>query len=376
MISLNWVQVNAWRISQHYLTHRLPHGGFIQVIRQTLGVHAQVMSAAEMAIAARVDGLSPQDIQSALWQERSLVKAWMMRQTLHLVSAADFPLYIAARRLTDINWPELFRRNGIDRPTFDAYLEISPEVLTGEPLTRQQFIQQVSERINSPELHNFLVSGSWGTAFKPLAWRGELCFGPGNGQNATFVKPRGWIGSWQEIDPEIALQEVLRRYLLVYGPARVRNFQVWWWMSGTAAKKAFNSIANETEEVEVEGWRSIALKATLDSMQEMEPTGEVHLLPPFDVYTVGSARGKNLEQLITLEHQKEVYRPQGWVSAVVLVDGFIKGIWEYKVQRSTSSIMVNMFATLTKKIKEGIAAEAERLGKFLNTPVVLEFEQP
>ncbi|HSB64970.1 MAG TPA: winged helix DNA-binding domain-containing protein [Anaerolineales bacterium] len=376
MISLNWGQVNAWRISQHYLTQRLPNGDFIQATRQTLGVHAQVMSAAEMAIAARVDGLSPQDIQSALWQTRSLVKTWMMRQTLHLVPTADFPLYIAARQSTDINWPEIFRRNGIDRPTFDAYLEISPEVLTGEPLTRQQFIEQVSERVNSPELHNYLVSGSWGTAFKPLAWRGELCFGPGNGQNATFVKPRDWIGSWQEIDPETALQEVLRRYLMVYGPARIRNFQVWWWMSGVAAKKAFDSIADETEEVEVEGWRSIALKATLNPIQEMEPTGEVHLLPPFDVYTVGSARGKDLEQFIALEHQKEVYRPQGWVSAVVLVDGFIRGIWEHKIQKSKTTVSVNLFSSLANAAREKIAIEADRLGKFLNTRVILEFIQP
>jgi hypothetical protein len=376
MTTLTWGQVNLWRLSQQLLSRRLKRADFLQAVRQPLGIHAQLMSAAELAIGARVDGLSPQDVQSALWQERSLVKAWLMRQTLHLVPAADFPLYIAARRITDINWPKLFATQGINQATFEAYMAATPEILNSQPLTRQQFIQALDERLHSPELHTFLVNGSWGTAFKPLAWRGELCFGPGNGQNATFVSPRDWIGSWQEIDPETALEEVARRYLMVYGPARVRNFQVWWWMSGIAAKRAFNAIADETEEVEVEGWRSIALKVTLNPMQELKPTGEVHLLPPFDVYTVGLTHGKALERLIAQENQKKVYRPQGWVSAVVLVDGFIKGTWEHKVQSSKATISINLFSTPNNEIREKLAAEAERLGKFLNTPINLEFIQP
>jgi hypothetical protein len=146
-------------------------------------------------------------------------------------------------------------------------------------------------------------------------------------------------------------------------------------MSGVAAKKAFNSIADETEEVDVEGWRAIALKSAVQVMRELEPSGEVHLLPAFDVYTVGLARGKELEKLLALEHQKKIYRPQGWVSAVVLVDGFIRGTWEYKAQRSKTTISVNLFSSLTEGIQEKIAAEADRLGKFLNTNVELECAQ-
>ena len=175
------------------------------------------------------------------------------------------------------------------------------------------------------------------------------------------------------VDPEAALQETVRRYLMVYGPTKPRNFQVWWWMSGSAAKNAFNSIADETEEVDVEGWRATALKATIRPMLELEPIGQVHLLPSFDAFTVGLARGKNLERLITLEHERKVYRLQGWVSAVVLVNGFIKGTWDHKVQRSKTSVTVNLFSSISNEVKEGIANEAERLGKFLNTTVQLEF---
>ncbi len=375
MVSLTWGQVNAWRLSQQGLSHRWMAADIQQAVRQTMGIHAQVMSAAEMAISARVDAISPQAVQSALWQERSLVKTWLMRQTLHLVTADDFPLFIAARRITDINWPTLFNRNGIDRATYDSYIAVAPEILGNGPLTRRQFVQALDERLKSPELHTFLVKGSWGQAFKPLAWKGELCFGPGNGQNATFVRPSSWIGGLPETNPEAALQEIVRRYLRAYGPARPRNFQWWWWTSSVAVKKAFNSIADEIEEVEVEGWRAITLKAAIPSIMEIQPAGDVRLLPSFDAYIVGTARGKDLERLISMQHQKKVYRQQGWVSAVVLVNGFIKGIWEYKTAGSQFSVTINLFSSVSHTVKQGITQEAERLGKFLNCKLLVEFNQ-
>jgi hypothetical protein len=376
MQSLTWGQVNLWRLSQHGLAQRSPRRELVEAVSRTMGVHAQVMSAAEMAIAARVNDLSSQDIQAALWHDRSLVKTWMMRLTSHLIPTVEFPIYIAARRITDINWPSLFGKEGIDRATLDAYLAAAPEILARGPLTRRQFIEAISANIKSSEFRDFLMKGSWGMAFKPLALHGDLCYGPNDGQDTTFIHPRAWIGDWQDLDPETSLQAILRHYLQVYGPARPRNFQVWWWMSGIAAKNAFNAITGETEQVEVDGWRAIALKSTIQSMRDLEPSGEVHLLPAFDVYTVGLARGKDLERLLALENQKKVYRQQGWVSAVVLVDGFIKGTWEYKLQRSTTTLSVTLFSPLINGSYEKLAVEADRLGKFLNSKIELEISPP
>ena len=102
MLSLSWQQAYAWRLLQHCLTQRLISQDFINAVRRAGGVQAQVMSTAELAIGARVDGLSPQDVQSALWKDCSLIKTWAMRAALHLIPARDFPLYVAARRQSGI----------------------------------------------------------------------------------------------------------------------------------------------------------------------------------------------------------------------------------------------------------------------------------
>src|SRR5689334_20323928 len=96
MISLTWEQVQAWRLEQQCLAPRLGQPDFIKAAERVLGVQAQVMSAAELAIGAQVDGLTRSDVQRALWQDRTLVKTWAMRGTIHLFAAEDLPLVVAA----------------------------------------------------------------------------------------------------------------------------------------------------------------------------------------------------------------------------------------------------------------------------------------
>jgi len=59
-------------------------------------LHAQLMSSAELTAWARVEGLDRDAIRRALWEERTLVKTWAMRGTLHLLPAHELPLWHAA----------------------------------------------------------------------------------------------------------------------------------------------------------------------------------------------------------------------------------------------------------------------------------------
>ena len=93
---LGWAQVAAWRAARHHLGERAPAGAMLEVAARIAGVHAQVLSSAELTLWARVDGLAPDTVRQALWSERSLVKTWAMRGTLHLLPAAEFPLWQAA----------------------------------------------------------------------------------------------------------------------------------------------------------------------------------------------------------------------------------------------------------------------------------------
>src|SRR5947209_17446590 len=99
-IGLSKPQVNSWRLSRHHLAKRARREQIEEVVSDLCGVQAQVLSYAALAIWARVEGITMQDVQDALWKSRSVVKTWCMRGTLHLLAASDLPIYVAARKTT------------------------------------------------------------------------------------------------------------------------------------------------------------------------------------------------------------------------------------------------------------------------------------
>src|SRR5689334_18447124 len=199
MMSLTWEQIHAWRLEQQCLMPRLDRRNFVGAVERMLGAQAQVMSAAELSIGARVDGLKRVDVQRALWQGRTLVKTWAMRGTIHVFAAEDLPLVVAARtaaggrhRLND------FLQFGFTEAQYDEFLRMVPEGLGEEPMTREALASGVAERMNTPAVGRALMTTSWGTLWKPSMYKGELCFGPSEGRTNTFVNPRKWLKEWKE----------------------------------------------------------------------------------------------------------------------------------------------------------------------------------
>src|SRR5688500_4968090 len=104
MTSLTWKQVHRRRLARNHLLERAPPERLLDVVRDVCCVHAQLMTAAELAIAARVRGVTRVDVHDALWARRTLVKTWILRGTLHLQAADELPLWLAARRTEPPYW--------------------------------------------------------------------------------------------------------------------------------------------------------------------------------------------------------------------------------------------------------------------------------
>jgi hypothetical protein len=199
-----------------------------------------------------------------------------------------------------------------------------------------------------------------------------MCFGPSAGRTNTFVNPRKWLSAWQEWDPQEAQQEITRRYLRTYGPATPGEFGFWWNGGGTTfGQKMFAALGEEVETVDVAGWKATALRSTLEALAIMKAGHSVRLLPMFDVYVLTQSR--NFEPLLAPEHKGKVFRPAAWVSAVVLVDGKIEGVWEYETRKDQTRVQVRMFTPPAEQVRQGIAAEAKRLESFLATQVAVQF---
>lgn len=153
MLKLTWPRVAAWRVRRHYLDQRLPAGNMLAVASRLCGLHAQVLSSAVLTLWARVEELDRYAVQRALWQDRTLVKTWAMRGTLHLVPSDDLPLWHAAlttsRRYSK---PGLWRRFGLTLEELDRLTESIGDALNGAVMTREELAQRVGQLTGSRKL--------------------------------------------------------------------------------------------------------------------------------------------------------------------------------------------------------------------------------
>ena len=358
--NLSWAQVHSFRVARHHLAERAPKKDLVRVVGDIGGVQAQVMSAAELQVAVRAD-CRVEDVRTALWKDKKLVKTWLMRATLHLVPARDLPLYTAAMgsygiRNTNawLKWMQITERE------LNDVIDAIGEALDGQALTREELIARVAK--GRSERIQLAMKSGWGGILKPVARKGLLCFGPSRGQSVTFVRPQQWLGSWRDIDPDTGLAEVARRYLRAYGPATKNDFTRWWGQWPRVGITAWAALAKELVPVSVEGRRADILADDLDRIAHETGEPTVRLLPSFDPYLMGHS---SRDHLFDNQHRARVSRTAGWISAVVLVDGRVVGTWTHEVVKGSLAITVEPFRKLSPSTLKEVRARAHSIAEAL-----------
>ncbi|MDQ3930434.1 MAG: winged helix DNA-binding domain-containing protein [Chloroflexota bacterium] len=372
MRTLGWEEVCARRLARQHLIGRAQPAQIGDVVSRVCGAQAQIITAAELTIGARVDGVTQQDVREELWERRGLVKTYGPRETLHLLPANELPLWMAAMRgreaLKEAQW---YEASGLEPEQAEALLVAIGEALDGRCLTREELAAEVSSRVG-PWAREKLAS-TWGELLPPAAYMGRLCFGPSQGSKVTFVRTDQWTNTWEELEPDTALVEVLRRYLRAYGPATYQDFARWFWLRPEQARRLMDSIAGELEEVEVEGNRAYILAR--EAHAPLAPqTRAVRLLPQYDCYVLG---GVPRERLVPEAARKRISahgrgRFEGAVGLpVLLVDSVVAGIWERHVQSKRVELKVEAFVQLTPLQRTELEEEASRIGGFLGVASTL-----
>ncbi|MFC4061117.1 winged helix DNA-binding domain-containing protein [Planomonospora corallina] len=357
---MTWPQVLAWRLRRQFVD---PPGGpdAVSVVRRLTGVQAQVASSAALAVAVRQADPRRDEIDEALWRDRTLVKTWAARGTLHLVPAGDLPVHAAVlgsfRHWEKGSWQ---RGHGVTAEETAALVEAVPEALSGRTLTREELVEAVLEITGDAHLKEALASG-WGALLKPLGFLGELCYGPPREGRVTFARPRDHVPGWPAALPAAreAGPALVRSFLGAHGPATPETFDTWLYRG--AARKAllrgwFRDLAPELAEVEVEGRPMVVLAGHLDELAATPPAEGVHLLPGFDQYILGAPR--DLEPLLPAPARPKVSRAAGWISPVVVHRGRVAGVWEAK----NGEVAVELFEDVPAA---ALAAETERVRALL-----------
>ncbi|MFQ5985919.1 MAG: winged helix DNA-binding domain-containing protein [Thermoplasmata archaeon] len=369
-IELSSAEVTAFRVRHHHLRQRAPRDHVPDVARDVGGIQAQVETAARASLWARVRALTPQDIERALWEDRTLVKVWVMRGTVHLLPADDLGVYLAGLRREGLfRERQWMRRYGLSEEDLGRMPRAAEEALASGPLTRRELGEAVVERVG--ERARKWVEHGYGGVVRLATIEGKVCFGPNRGQEITFVLLDDWLGQRPTSPPEEAETELLYRYLHAYGPATPQDFSAWSGMRMGLIRGIWERAGDDLQAVMVDGKEAYLLATELDEFRtEPEAEPSIRLLPYFDVYLLGH---KDKGHLVDPTHYKRVYRKAGWISQVVLVEGRVAGVWTQKGGRKRLTVRVEPFGSLDGAVRRVVKAEATDLGRFLGRETEIVF---
>jgi hypothetical protein len=362
--TLNWRQISAFRLARHNLLA----GGArdpVAVSHAICGVQAQLMGSAHLAVWARVHDLRPADITSALNKARSLVKTLCMRRTLHLVPSDEFPVYISA--LKPSRMAALMRvmsRFGITQKDVDRLNRAVVDALSSGPMTRAELYALVRPRMNQ-KIKAWMERVA--SPFSPTLTEGLICYGPESGRETTFVRVDKWLPRVEAISEREAKRILFSRYLGAYGPATLQDLAYWSGMSMKEAREALALLDGDLTEVQVVDRPGLILSRDYEELIEGGPAKDsVRLLPGFDPYLLGHS---DKTPLVSPDDYKRVYRNQGWITPVVLVNGKVAAIWFSNRRGRLLSIEVEPLRKLPKRTCALIEKEAASLGTFLESQV-------
>ncbi|MFF3992624.1 winged helix DNA-binding domain-containing protein [Streptomyces cyaneofuscatus] len=342
-VTVTWPEANARRLDRQHLSGPVPGLSPADAVGAMLGTHAQVLSAAELSVGLRGAGLTRTDVRTALWADdparRTLVKTFGPRGTVHLLPAADLPLWTGALSAVPTG-PNPFPKDA--RMTPDQVEEVVAAIgaaLTGAELTVDELSEEVVAR-TGPWAGDLVMPGfqemwpRWRQVLHLAGHRGVLAYAPNRGRRATCTNP----GYTPLPGPE-AQAELVERYLYAYGPATPAHFARWLAAPKRWAEGLFVSLASagSIEEVAFED-AGPAWVVAGDTAFPAGPVRGVRLLPYFDAFAIASQPRERLFPGRAFE--RALGGGQAGNYPVLLVDGTVAGVWHQR--RSGKRITVTV----------------------------------
>ncbi|MET9763839.1 winged helix DNA-binding domain-containing protein [Streptomyces sp. NPDC006372] len=401
-VRITWEAAGARRAGRQFLSGPAGSGTPVaEVVGAMRGAHAQVPSAAEVSVGMRATGVTRADVRAALRDERSLIKTYGPRGTIHLLPAHELPLWSAALTAVPTGRSPFPPDVRLTEEQAAQVVAAIGDALDGRYLTLDELTEEVVAR-TGPWAGDRVMPAfqdmwpRWRQVMHRAGWAGTLCFGPNRGRKVTYTQPPreeweegeqweggegggGAAGSGGEAAaapdrgsgtaPGAALGTFVRRYLHAYGPATPQHFARWLAAPPGWAMALFGELADSgrIEEVDFEG--TPAWVAAGDTEFPDGPARGVRLLPYFDAYVIA---GQPRERLFPGKaYQRALGGGQAGNYPVLLVDGVVAGVWHQRRRGRRTTVTVEPLVRLTARQQRELGEQAERVGEVLEAAAEL-----
>jgi hypothetical protein len=320
-------------------------------VSRIVAVQAQEPASPYIALWNRLVGLDPADLDAA-FVDRNVVKASLIRLTLHAVHAEDYPAFhnamrssLRASRLLD----RRYTTSGLSVADADALL---PHLL------------KFASRPRSKADIEALLAKRLGDRTNPRAWWALKTYAPlhhaPTGQPWSFGTRASFIAAPPDPASESAVESVQRlvlRYLEGFGPASVADFAQFTMLRRPVTVDALRALGDKV--VELEGPNGVRLFDVPGGPIPAEDTAAPpRLLPMWDSILLAYA---DRSRVIPADYRRLVIHQNGDVLPTLLVDGHVAGVW----RPAEGGIEATAFHRLSREAWKGLAQEAAALVAFL-----------
>jgi len=328
--------------------------GVEEVIARLAGMQAQEPRPPFTGLWSRIEGFRREALLDAL-RERRVVRATLMRGTLHLMTAEDYAsLRGALQPGLDLGGMAILgeRAAGIDPAAVAA---AAAPLFRERPRTFTEVRDALSRAF--PGVADERAMGYIARTRLPLVVAPDEAAEWGFRPDPAFTDAEAWLGRPVSADP--APDALVLRYLAAFGPATPADFQAWSGLKG--AKAAFVQLADRLAVLTDERGRTLYDLPDAPRPPEDAPA-PARLVADFDNLILSHA---DRTRIIADEHRPLVVSRNLRVAPTFLVDGFVAGTWKLAATRKAATVTLSPFAALPAAAREELAAEAGALARFL-----------
>jgi hypothetical protein len=332
--------------------------GIVPAVERLAALQAQWSPSPYIALWSRLADFRHAKLWTAI-ERHEVIRARLMRGTLHLVSARDFYAYaVATQDLQRGAWNRLQVGRGVD-PKEVATLAIA---FARKPRPKEEVLAHLRSR----------TGGSLGGPFNWLVWRfvsahADLVTAPPGGHweyggtDAPYVAARHWIARGERPSEEDALETLVRRYLAAFGPATVADVAKFAGQVPPRVRPTLERLGPRLRRFSDEEGRLL-----YDLPRGPRPDGDlaapVRFLPRYDELLISY---QHRDRVIAPAHRRAVYTKNAIVEAVFMVDGFAAGTWSLVRAKNEALLRASPFARLAPRDRVAVEAEAYALLAFL-----------
>ena len=358
---MSWSQALAWRMRQQLLD---PVGteSVAGVVRRLGAVPAQPDSAAELAVRTRRGRSKSGEVARALAEGR-IIKTFAFRGATHLLTPEEGGAFLALRaasRMWELpSWQDYY---GLKPSDWPLLREVVREALADGPLTRDELGAAVTATSRFRHL-GFAFADGAGTLLKPLAWQGDMSYGPSRDGRATFQRLDGnprWAGI---PDLDEAGMRAVEAYFRTYGPATPAHVQYWLGEGLSAGRKRIKTwitaFGDRLAAVDIDGELAYVLREDLDALAATPASTAVRLLPGYDQWVLGP--GTADARVVPPARRALVSRKAN----LVIAGGVVSGTWSL----TDDQAVVAWFAEAGPPPREALAEEVARLAAIVDRPL-------